>query len=147
MRVGHLNNFSGQGGGDLNKSVPKIQIPWGLPGGILKLRFDWYIKTRNTQRKEVNMTEPYQTIATKQRKTSQVFTLRKTQAHVYLASKHVNHNEDLTYYFGRESHQGPSKPVAAEMDRLFDISWTLQVASHPQSLSPIQNEDHNCQYS
>ena len=31
------------GRGDLNKNFPKIQMPGGLPGGMLKLRFDWYI--------------------------------------------------------------------------------------------------------
>ena len=42
--MGHLNNFSASGGGNLNKNFPKIQMPGGLPGGILKLRFDWYIR-------------------------------------------------------------------------------------------------------
>ena len=44
---GHLNSFSAWGGGDLNKNFPKIQMPGDLPGvgggGMLKLRFDWYI--------------------------------------------------------------------------------------------------------
>ena len=45
--MGHLNSFSASGGGNLNKHFPKIQMPGGLPGGgMLKLRFDWYI-TRN----------------------------------------------------------------------------------------------------
>ena len=40
----HLNSFSASGGGNLNKNFPKIQMPGGLPGGgMLKLRFDWYI--------------------------------------------------------------------------------------------------------
>ena len=30
---GHLNSFSARGGEDLNKDFPKIQMPWGLPGG------------------------------------------------------------------------------------------------------------------
>ena len=30
-------------GGDLNKNFRKIQMPRGCPGGMLKLRFDWYI--------------------------------------------------------------------------------------------------------
>ena len=35
--MGHLNS--------LNKNFPKIQMHGGLPrGGMLKLRFDWYIK-------------------------------------------------------------------------------------------------------
>ena len=43
--MGHLNSFSASGGGNLNKNFPKIQMPWGLPGGgMLKLRFDWYIR-------------------------------------------------------------------------------------------------------
>ena len=41
---GNLNSFSARGGGDLNKNFPKIQMPGGLPGGMLKLRFDWYIR-------------------------------------------------------------------------------------------------------
>ena len=39
----HLNSFSASGGGNLNKNCPNIQMPGGLPGGMLKLRFDWYI--------------------------------------------------------------------------------------------------------
>ena len=41
--MGHLNSFSASGGGNLNKHFPKIQMPVGLPGGMFKLRFDWYI--------------------------------------------------------------------------------------------------------
>ena len=42
--MGHLYGFSPSGGGNLNKNFPKIQMPGGLPGGgMLKLRFDWYI--------------------------------------------------------------------------------------------------------
>ena len=42
--MGDLNSFSASGGGNLNKNFPKIQMPGGLPGGVmLKLRFDWYI--------------------------------------------------------------------------------------------------------
>ena len=42
--MGHLNSFSAAGGGNLKKKFPKIQMPGGLPrGGMLKLRFDWYI--------------------------------------------------------------------------------------------------------
>ena len=44
--MGHLNSFSASGGGNLNKKFPKIQMPGGLPGGILKLRFDWYISAK-----------------------------------------------------------------------------------------------------
>ena len=44
--MGHLNSFLASGGGKLNKNFPKIQMPGGLPaGGMLKLRFDWYIIT------------------------------------------------------------------------------------------------------
>ena len=45
--MGHLNSFSASGGGNLNKNFPKIQMPGGLPrgGGMLKLRFDWYIRS------------------------------------------------------------------------------------------------------
>ena len=31
--MGHLNSFSTREGGDLNKNVPKIQMPGELPGG------------------------------------------------------------------------------------------------------------------
>ena len=41
--MGHLKSFLARGGGNLNKNFPKIQMPGGLPGGMLKLRFDWYI--------------------------------------------------------------------------------------------------------
>ena len=40
---GDLNSFSAWEGGNLNKKFPKIQMPEGLPGGMFKLRFDWYI--------------------------------------------------------------------------------------------------------
>ena len=49
--MGHLNSFSASGGGNLNKNFPKIEMPGGLPGGggkMLKLRFDWYIKSTFT---------------------------------------------------------------------------------------------------
>ena len=42
--MGHLNSFSASGGGNLNKNFAKITNARGLPGGgMLKLRFDWYI--------------------------------------------------------------------------------------------------------
>ena len=41
-----FNSFSASGGGNLNKIFPKTQMPGGLPGGMLKLRFDWYITDR-----------------------------------------------------------------------------------------------------
>ena len=37
--MGHLNSFAASGVGNLNKNFSKIQ----MPGGIIKLRFDWYI--------------------------------------------------------------------------------------------------------
>ena len=43
--MGHLNSFSASGVGNLNKNFAKITKARGLPGGMLKLRFDWYIKT------------------------------------------------------------------------------------------------------
>ena len=50
--MGHLNSFSASGGGNLNKNFPKIQCPGGCPGGgMLKLRFDWYIT--NNKNKEI----------------------------------------------------------------------------------------------
>ena len=41
--MGHLSGFLASVGGNLNKNFPKIQMPGGLPGGMLKLRSDWYI--------------------------------------------------------------------------------------------------------
>ena len=42
--MGHLNSFSASGGGNLNKNFAKNTNARGLPGGgMLKLRFDWYI--------------------------------------------------------------------------------------------------------
>ena len=45
--MGHLNSFLALGGGNLNKNFPKIQMPGGgggfPPGGMLRLRFYWYI--------------------------------------------------------------------------------------------------------
>ena len=41
-----MNSFLAQGGrGEFDKNFPKIQMPGGCPrnGGMLKLRFDWYI--------------------------------------------------------------------------------------------------------
>ena len=47
--MGHLNSFSASGGGNLNKNFPKTQMPGALPGGkMLKLRFDWHIRTTTT---------------------------------------------------------------------------------------------------
>ena len=46
--MGHLNRFLASGRGNLNKNFPKIQMPRGLPGGgMLKLRFHWYIIVDN----------------------------------------------------------------------------------------------------
>ena len=41
--MGHLNSFSASGGG--TKIFQKFKCPGGLPGGMFKLRFDWYIIT------------------------------------------------------------------------------------------------------
>ena len=42
--MGHLDSFSASGGGNLNKNFAKNTNARGLPGGgMLKLRFDWYI--------------------------------------------------------------------------------------------------------
>ena len=41
-----MNSFSARGEGNLNKDFQKMQMPGGgYPGGMLKLRFDWYIIT------------------------------------------------------------------------------------------------------
>ena len=45
--MGHLNSFSAAGGGNLNRNFQKIQMPGGLPWGMFKLRFDWYISDRS----------------------------------------------------------------------------------------------------
>ena len=43
--MGHLNSFSASGAGNLNKNFGKNSNARGLPGrGMLKLRFDWYIR-------------------------------------------------------------------------------------------------------
>ena len=39
--MGHLNSFSASGGGNLNKNFARNSNARG--GGMLKLRFDWYI--------------------------------------------------------------------------------------------------------
>ena len=42
--MGHLNSFSASGRGNFPKIFQKFKCPGGLPGGgMLKLRFDWYI--------------------------------------------------------------------------------------------------------
>ena len=47
--MGHLNSFSASGGGNLNKNFPKISNARGVAqGGMLKLRFDWYIRANNS---------------------------------------------------------------------------------------------------
>ena len=44
--MGHLNSFSASGGRNLNKDFAKNTNARGLPGGgMLKLRFDWYINS------------------------------------------------------------------------------------------------------
>ena len=42
--MGHLNGILARAGGNLNNNFQKSQTPGGLPGGMLKLRFDRYIK-------------------------------------------------------------------------------------------------------
>ena len=43
--MGHFNSILAQVGGNLNNNFQKSQMPGGLPGGgMLKLRFDRYIK-------------------------------------------------------------------------------------------------------
>ena len=43
LSVGHLNGILARVGGNLNNNFQKSQMPGGLPGGMLKLRFDRYI--------------------------------------------------------------------------------------------------------
>ena len=42
-RMGHLNSFPPREGGICTKIFQKFKCPGGCPGGMLKLRFDWYI--------------------------------------------------------------------------------------------------------
>ena len=46
--MGHLNGILARVGGNLNNNFQKSQMPGGLPGGMLKLRFDRYISVFNT---------------------------------------------------------------------------------------------------
>ena len=41
--MGYLNSILAPVGGNLNNNFQKRQMPGGLPGGMLKLRFDRYI--------------------------------------------------------------------------------------------------------
>ena len=41
--MGHLNSFSASGGGNFAKIFQKFKCPGVAQGGMLKLRFDWYI--------------------------------------------------------------------------------------------------------
>ena len=43
---GAFEQLFGLGRGEFSKNFPKLQIPGGLPGGMLKLRIDWYISFR-----------------------------------------------------------------------------------------------------
>ena len=46
--IGHLNSFSTSGGWNFPKIFQKFKCPGGCPGGgMLKLRFDWYITLKN----------------------------------------------------------------------------------------------------
>ena len=46
--VGHLNGFFVPRGGNLSKPIFKRSLmSRGLPGGMLKLQFDWYIKMQH----------------------------------------------------------------------------------------------------
>ena len=45
--MGHLNGILARVGENLNNNFQKSQMPGGLPGGgMLKLRFDRYIRTK-----------------------------------------------------------------------------------------------------
>ena len=44
--MGHLNGILARVGGNLNNDFQKSQMPGGLPGGMLKLRFDRYISNK-----------------------------------------------------------------------------------------------------
>ena len=45
---GAFEQLFGLGRGKFSKNFPKIQMPGGLPGGMFKLRFDWYIMFKVT---------------------------------------------------------------------------------------------------
>ena len=48
--MGHLNSFSASGGGNLNKKFSKkYKCPGVARGGMLKLRFDWYITSKRLE--------------------------------------------------------------------------------------------------
>ena len=57
--MGHLNGILAWVEGNLNNNFQKSQIPGGLPGGMLKLRFDRYISERKFA--PVNQREKIQT--------------------------------------------------------------------------------------
>ena len=60
--MGHLNGILAWVGGNLNNKFQKSQMPGGLPGGggMLKLRFDRYIKTmRNNRETDKNKSGRY----------------------------------------------------------------------------------------
>ena len=40
---GAFEQLFGLGRAKFSKNFPKIQMPGGCPGGMFKLRFDWYI--------------------------------------------------------------------------------------------------------
>ena len=44
--TGHLNSFSASGGGEFEQNFSKNSNARGVAGGMFKLRFDWYIRTR-----------------------------------------------------------------------------------------------------
>ena len=46
--MGHLNSFSATGGANLKKNFQKFKCPGCCPGGMFKLRFDWYISVTST---------------------------------------------------------------------------------------------------
>ena len=46
--MGHLNGILARVGGNLNNNFQKSQMPGGLPGGMLKLRFDRYINAHKS---------------------------------------------------------------------------------------------------
>ena len=51
---GAFDSFSASGGGNLNKNFPKIQMPGGSPGGMFKLRFEWYITVLNIHKERTD---------------------------------------------------------------------------------------------
>ena len=52
---GHLNSYLAWGGGNLNTIFQKFKCPGKGRGVMLKLRFDWYINLKDSDRLMLDM--------------------------------------------------------------------------------------------